>query len=59
MDTLNALIDASVRGTFIGITAAFWIFGLVAVWRWFFRIMKKLILWMFPGIVKKINKDKE
>jgi hypothetical protein len=53
MDTLNALLDASIRGTLMVITASFWIFGLVAIWKWFFRVMKRLIQLLFPNLVKK------
>ena len=52
MDTLNGLIDASIRGTLLGITAVFWIFGLVAIW-------KRLLHWLFPKLMKKKDKDNE
>jgi hypothetical protein len=59
MDTLNALIDASIRGTLLGITAVFWIFGLVAIWKWFLNIIKRLLHWLFPNLMKKKDKDNE
>ncbi len=59
MNTLNALIDASIRGTLLGITASFWVFGLVAIWKWFFRIMKRLVQWLFPNLFKKRSEKEE
>ncbi len=49
MDTINTLIDASIRGTLLGITIFFWICGLVAIWKWFFGVAKKLLHWLFPN----------
>ena len=48
MDFINFLIDASIRGTLLGITIFFWGFGLVSIWKWFFGVMKRLLHWLFP-----------
>ena len=48
MDFINSLIDASIRGTLLGITIFFWDFGLVSIWKWFFGVMKRLLHWLFP-----------
>lgn len=48
MDFINSLIDASIRGTLLGITIFFWGFGLVSIWKWFFGVMKRLLHWLFP-----------
>jgi len=53
MEMLNQLIDASIRGTLLGISLFFWCFGLVAIWKWFFSIIKKLVHWLFPNLFKK------
>lgn len=53
MDTLNTLIDASIRGTMLGITIFFWIFGLVTIWKWLLNVIKRLVHWLFPNLRKK------
>lgn len=53
MDTLNTLIDASIRGTMLGITIFFWIFGLVTIWKWLLNVIKRLVYWLFPNLKKK------
>ncbi|MFR2835583.1 MAG: hypothetical protein ACLTCI_01350 [[Clostridium] nexile] len=53
MDTLNTLIDASIRGTMLGITIFFWIFGLVTIWKWILNVIKRLVYWLFPNLKKK------
>nr|WP_187142759.1 hypothetical protein [Acetivibrio ethanolgignens] len=53
MEMVNQLIDASIRGTLLGISLFFWGFGLVAIWKWFFGVMKRLIGWLFPNLFKK------
>lgn len=59
MDVLNTLIDASIRGTLFGITLFFWGFGLVSIWKWFFGVIKRTILWLFPNLMKKKDKNNE
>lgn len=53
MDTLNTLIDASIRGTMLGITIFFWIFGHVTIWKWLLNVIKRLVHWVFPNLKKK------
>lgn len=53
MDTLNTLTDASIRGTMLGITIFFWIFGLVTIWKWLLNVIKRLVHWVFPNLKKK------
>ena len=53
MGTLNTLIDASIRGTMLGITIFFWIFGLVTIWKWILNVIKRLVHWLFPNLKKK------
>ena len=53
MEMINQLIDASIRGTLLGISLFFWGFGLIAIWKWFFGVMKRLIKWLFPTLFKK------
>ncbi|MDB8736267.1 hypothetical protein [Ruminococcus bicirculans (ex Wegman et al. 2014)] len=59
MEMLNELIDASVRGTLLGISAFFWIFGIVAIWKWFFGVTKRFVLWLFPNLGKKKSESEE
>ena len=53
IEMVNQLIDASIRGTLLGISLFFWGFGLVAIWKWFFGVMRRLIFWLFPSLSKK------
>ena len=53
MDTLNTLIDASIRGTMLGITIFFWIFGLVTIWKWILNVIKRLVYWLLPNLKNK------
>lgn len=53
MEMINDLINASIRGTLLGISLSFWIFGLVAIWKWFFGVIKRLFLLLFPNFRKK------
>lgn len=53
MDMLNQFIDASIRGTLLGITIFFWGCGLVAVWKWIFGVTKRFIKWLFPNFFMK------
>lgn len=56
IDIVNQIIDASIRGTLLGITIFFWGCGLVAVWKWIFGVAKRLIKWLFPDFfIKKEN----
>ena len=63
MDFINSLIDASIRGTLLGITIFFWVVGLVSIWKWFFGVMKRLLHWLFPKCrwfqPKQEKEDKE
>ena len=52
MEYLNQLIDASLRGTLIGITLFCWGFSLVAIWKWILNITKKFLHWAFPSLFK-------
>ena len=49
MDTINTLIDASIRGTLLGISIFFWGCGLVAIWKWLFGVAKKFLHWLCPN----------
>ena len=49
MDTINTLIDASIRGTLLGITIFFWGCGLAAIWKWLFGVAKKFLHWLCPN----------
>ena len=53
MDMINEFINASIRGTLLGITIFFWCCGLAAIWKWVFGITKKFIHWLFPNFFKK------
>lgn len=59
MEFLNNLIDASIIGTLLGISISFWIFGLIAVWKWFLGIVKKMVHWLFPNLFIKKEAAKE
>ena len=58
MDYINQLIDASIRGTLIGIALFFWGCGLVAVWKWVFGLAKKFLKGLCPNLFKKKEETK-
>ena len=52
MELINTFIDASIRGTLLGITIFFWGCGLVAVWKWIFGLAKRFFHWLYPNFRK-------
>ena len=54
---MNQFIDASIRGTLIGISLFFWGFWLVSIWKWLFGVAKTFIKWLFPNYFKKKKAD--
>lgn len=56
MEMLNELMDSMIRGSLVGFIASFWIMGLVAVWKWFFGVVKRFLRYLFPGLCQKANK---
>ena len=52
MDFVNTLIDASIRGTLLGISVFFWGCGLIAVWKWIFGLAKRFFHWLCPNFRK-------
>lgn len=59
MEMINQLIDASIRGTLLGITIFFWCCGLLAIWKWLLGLAKKLVHWLCPNLFKKKDAVKE
>ena len=57
--TLNTIIDIAVRGTICCICLGFGLLGLIAIWKWFFGVMKNALLYLFPGFKGRRTKDKE
>ena len=58
MELVNTLIDASIRGTLLGITMFFWGCALIAVWKWFFGLAKRFFHWLCPSF-RKNKSDKQ
>nr|DAL27196.1 MAG TPA_asm: hypothetical protein [Caudoviricetes sp.] len=47
-DMINQILDAMARGTMVGISAAFWVMDLAAIWKWFLGVMKRFLHWVNP-----------
>ena len=58
MEFVNTLIDASIRGTLLGITVFIWGCALIAVWKWIFGLAKSFFHWLCPNF-RKYKSDKQ
>lgn len=52
MELVNTFIDASIRGTLLGISMFFWGCALIAVWKWVFGLAKRFFHWLCPNLRK-------
>ena len=50
MEIVNEVMEAIIRGTMTGICLGFIALGLVAIWKWFFGVVKRVVLFLFPGL---------
>ena len=50
MEMINEVIQAVVSGTMTGICLGFIVLGLAALWKWFFGVVKRVVLFLFPGL---------
>jgi hypothetical protein len=62
-ETINRLMDAVIRGTLCGLCLGFCLYGVIAVWKWFFGVSKRFLHYLFPGCrwfkSKQSDKDTE
>lgn len=58
MELVNTLIDASIRGTLLGITMFFWGCALIAVWKWLLGLAKRFFHRLCPNF-RKNKSDKQ
>lgn len=47
-ETIINLMDSAIRGSFFGICIILWSFGIVAIWKWFIGLSKRILHWLFP-----------
>ena len=47
-ETIKQFMDSIIRGTLCGICLGFCIYGLVAIWKWFFGVSKRFLHYLFP-----------
>ncbi len=58
-EMINTFMDSIIRGTLTGICLSFWILGMVAIWKWFLGIMKRALLYIFPGLKTWCEKQRK
>ncbi len=56
MEMINTFMDSIIRGTLAGFCLSFYILAIAAVWKWFLGIMKRILLYLFPGIKARADK---
>ena len=56
-ELINTFMDSIIRGTLTGICLGFCILGVVAIWKWFFGVMKRALLYIFPGLQTRLEKE--
>ena len=59
MEIVNEVMEAIVRGTMTGICLGFIALGLVAIWKLFFSVVKRVVLYLFPGITTWAQRRRE
>lgn len=55
-ELINTFMDSIIRGTLTGICLGFCILGVVAIWKWFFGVIKRALLYIFPGLQTRLDK---
>ena len=59
VEVINEFMDAVIRGTMTGICLGFVVLGLAAIWKWFFGVTKRVILYLFPGVETWVQRRRE
>ena len=59
MEMVNQVVEVIVSGTMTGICLGFIVLGLAAIWKWFFGIVKRVVLYLFPGIATWAQRRRE
>ena len=47
-ETIINFMDSAIRGSLFGICIVLWGFGIVAIWKWFIGLSKRILHWLFP-----------
>ena len=55
--TINELVEGITSATISGICMSLWILFIAEIWKWFFGVMKRALLNLFPGL-KNLGKKK-
>ena len=61
VEMINDFMEMLDHSTITGICLAFWLIDLMGIWKWFLGMMKRALLYLFPGLKtwadKRRNKD--
>ena len=55
IDTLNTIMDSTVKGTITGLCMGFWFIILAEIWKWFFGILKRFFKHLCPKLYEKLS----
>jgi len=47
-ETIINFMDSAIRGSLFGFCIVLWGFGIVAIWKWFIGLSRKILHWLFP-----------
>ena len=50
VEMINDFMEMLVHSTITGICLAFWLIALMGIWKWFLGMMKRALLYLFPGL---------
>lgn len=59
MEMVNTFMDSIIRGTLAGFCLSFYILVIAAVWKWFLGIMKRILMYLFPGLRAGADKKRK
>ena len=52
-EMIDCFMETVVRWTFICIFVTFWALGVILIWKWFIRVLRHMVLYLFPKKRKK------
>ena len=66
IQTIREIVEGITTATISGICLSFWMIFIAEIWKWFFGVMKRALLNLFPGLknlrrksTKKKNDDRD
>ncbi len=57
IQTISKIIEGITAATVNGICISLWIIFIAEIWKWFFGVMKRALLNLFPGLKDIGNKN--